>query len=179
MLKIVALIVLVVPGFFQGRGTGEVARTPRLAAVRFALANDFEIPRAGVVVAAEAGFERGKARQTTRSASDLSQEAQEIARLVGGQAVVGRASELLTCPATSTCVASSNKIVLVVEDPYPEDGRGIHPGGPDIYIKLFFPATPGNPSSLQHAVVITAPQAGGWVATGYDPRFPPKKRFIR
>jgi hypothetical protein len=155
----------------QSQSTPKIYPSPRLAAIAFAVANGFEIPRANLIVANE--VETGMTNDVPRTANDRARslpvevtlrDSQAVARFLGLDVKTAPVSEIRECP-QRLCFNPTKSWVLLVDE-LKNDGTGV-------YIKLYAPMTEaGGRGVLFHAIVDTARSGSGWVATKFT--FGPK-----
>ena len=159
----------------ESPGQAPVFRSPRLAAVAFAIKNGFEIPRANLVVAHEIDF--GAVRDTPRvptdrrdtlSRDEILRDAADIAQLLGPGVTTSATDTLVTCT-PRPCFASGTKIVLGVDE--------LKNAETGVLIRLFTPATTTDRPAMTQAIVDTAREPAGWSATRFTR--PPQKLFVR
>jgi hypothetical protein len=140
--------------------------SPRLAAVAWAVANGFEIPRTNIILANE--IETGQVNHGRGSPNDRARslpleeslrDSRAVAALLGPGVKTGPVAEIVSCP-ERRCFASTTAHALLVDD-LKDDSTGV-------YIKLYSPGTqPGDRGTLLHAIVNTARVPAGWSATGF------------
>ena len=162
---------LLIPGIvtavvLQSAQVPKVYPSPRLAAIAFAVANGFEIPRANLIVANE--VETGMTNDVPKSANDRARtlpvevtlrDSQALAKFLGPDVKTAPVAEIRQCPQRN-CFNPTKSWVLLVDD-LKNDGAGV-------YIKLYAPMTEaGGRGVLVHAIVETAKSGSGWVATRF------------
>jgi hypothetical protein len=142
--------------------TPTIYPSPRLAAVAFAIANGYNIPRTNVVVANEPtyGGTNDVPRLPTDRRTKLPQEetmkdAEAIAKLLGPNVKTGWARELLQCPRSSNnCTLTTSVAVFVIEE---------LPNNETVSMLKFYTAG----KSLYWAGVDTHKTEAGWIATRF------------
>lgn len=156
-------------------GQTPVFRSPRLAAVAFAIKNGFEIPRANLVVAHEIDFgalrDRPRVptdRRDTLSRDEILRDAADIAQLLGPGVTTSATTTLVTCT-PRPCFASGATIVLGVDE--------LKNNETAVLIRLFTPSTTTERAAMTQAAVDTSRQQAGWIATRFTR--PPQKLFVR
>ena len=162
---------IVTAGVLQSPQAPTVYPSPRLAAIAFAVANGFEIPRTNLVVANE--VETGMTNDVPKTANDRARslpvevtlrDSQAVAKFLGPDVKTAPVAQLRECPQRN-CFNPTKSWVLLVDD-LKNDGTGV-------YIKLYAPMTDaGVRGVLLHAIVDTAKSGSGWIATKFT--FGPK-----
>jgi hypothetical protein len=131
----------------------------RVAAVRFALAQGWQLPTTNAVVALETTFGWPDGTPVKQSAEETAREAAEIAKLLGPSVRTGRAGDHVLCP-ERRCYAANDVWVIIVD--------GLAAGEIDIRIRVFAPdAVRNQPSTLTSAVIDLERRENGWIGTRY------------
>lgn len=145
--------------------------SPRVAAVRFAFANGYDVAGgAGIVVMRESVFPRTPTpppRNLTQM--ELQREAEQIAAIVHGSVATVDGPDLFVCAERSPqiCGARSTQAVLWVSEPSTTST------GANIHIRLYLPSAPASSGDTRSAVFVHGlvgiqQRTGGWVGTGND-----------
>jgi hypothetical protein len=149
------------------QSASEVFPSPRLAAVAYAVAHGFEIPRTNIVLANEietGQFSHGRGSPNDRARSlpvgESLRDSRAVAAMLGPGVRTAPVAEIVSCP-ERRCFASTKAHALLVDD-LKDDSTGV-------YIKLYSPGTgAGDRGTLLHAIVNTAKTPTGWTATGFS-----------
>jgi hypothetical protein len=169
MRRVLAVLVLVAfAGLAQAlaQSAPTVFPSPRLAAVAYAVAHGFEIPRTNVILANEIetgqiNHGRGSPNDRARSlpVEESLRDSRAVAALLGPNARTAPVAQIVSCP-ERRCFASTTAHALLVDD-LKDDSTGVG-------IKLYSPGTgAGDRGTLIQAVVNTAKAPTGWTATGF------------
>jgi hypothetical protein len=151
------LLVLLTAGISQ-----EASSSPRVAAVRFAVANGLAVSLGRVTVATETTFNNVDSRRQPMTEAARLAEAQSIAEVVGSMALTGRAADSLRCH-QGRCAPLAGGSVLVVNQPEPTQ-RGTQ----GVLVSLYLPSDrPDRDGFHWMAVVELEPLGSGWKGVRY------------
>ena len=166
--RTIVTVIVALAGFTQtlAQSPPTVYPSPRLAAVAYAVAHGFDIPRSNVILANEietGQFNHGRGSPNDRARSlpveESLRDSRAVAALLGPNVKTAPVAEIVSCPARN-CFASTKAHALLVDD-LKDDSTGI-------YIKLYSPGTKvGDHGTLLQAIVNTAKAPTGWTATGF------------
>jgi hypothetical protein len=164
----VTVLVLVFAAFAQGLAQSRPAvyPSPRLAAVAYAVAHGFEIPRTNIILANEietGQFNHGRGSPNDRARSlpvaEAARDSRAVAALLGPNVQTAPVAQIVSCPERN-CFASTKAHALLVDD-LKDDSTGVQ-------IKLYSPGTgTSDRGALVQAIVNTAKAPTGWTATGF------------
>jgi hypothetical protein len=161
--RVMALLVLSW-GFVCAPGLAAVTQhspaMPRLAAVRFAIENGWNLRDAVVIVESTIAVVDGT--PIKQSELEQVQETSAIANFLGEGTKTGRARDYLTCPSPAMCFPAPgvSKKVLVVNRPMV--------GSSGVLVLFFTPASPeGGRETLTKAIIEVEQRSNGWSGIRY------------
>ena len=137
----------------------EALPSARLAAVQFAIANGWHLPKTNLVVALDTTLGAVDGRPIKISDEQQAAEASAIARLLGSEVKTGWATDYLDCPSRGVCFPKSTPVLVV---------NGLFEGENDILVRLYIPAeAPGQPIALTSAIIDVETRDTGWTGVRY------------
>jgi hypothetical protein len=137
----------------------QIANSPRVAAVLYAMQHGFEMPCDSLLVAWQSTFDMIGGGKSS-AAAVLEQDAGVIARAISPKVRTASAPEFIECKGTRCATSSRYSVLLVSEPDASSKGKGT-----GVLIRLFAPGTgkDGSARTLTDVLVDVEPAGDGWV----------------
>lgn len=158
---LVSVLLIATQSVAQAAGQ-ESSTLPRVAAVRYAIANGWNLAEPNIIVILESTLGAISGRAVPQTEAQRDQEAAEIAKHLGPTARTGRAREYLDCPSPGICFTApgvTSKVLVV---------NGLFQGHDDILIRLYIPPTLNNGrDAMSKAIVDLERRGNAWAGLRY------------